>query len=95
MKECIPHTDGKLYRYDPKTGKKEVVFDGVLNDFYEIERVEYIDFEEHIALLYSQTRVKTDEMYEGEPVYEWINMTLKCHLDANGNFVDIEEIKLE
>lgn len=95
VKECIPNTDGKLYRYDPKTGKKEVVFDGVLEDFYEIERVEYINLEERIALLYSQTRVKTDEMYEGESVYEWINMTLKCHLDENGIVDSFEVLDME
>ena len=82
--ECIPNTDGKLYRYDMKTGKKEVVFDGALDDFYEIEAIRYLNEEEKIALLYSQTRVKTDEMYEGEPVYEWVNMILKCRLDENG-----------
>lgn len=95
VKECIPYTDGKLYRYDPKTGKTDVVFDGVLDDFYEIERVDYIDLEERIALLYSQTRVKTDEMYEGEPVYEWINMILKCHLDENGIVDSFEILDME
>ena len=95
VKECIPYTNGKLYRYDPKTGKKEVVFNGVLDDFYEIDRVEYINLEERIALLYSQTHVKTDEMYEGEPVYEWINMILKCHLDENGIVDSFEILDME
>lgn len=62
-----------------------------MEDCYEIIRIDYLNEKDHVAVLRSQTRVKTDEMYEGEPVYEWINMILKCHLNSNG-IVDSFEI---
>ena len=84
-KDVYNNTGGKIFRYDTENGKTELIFD---DGKYDISHVFYIDGE---AVLTVRKYTKNER---GE-VETSSSLLLKAALDANGNFVDIEEIKLE
>ena len=88
-------TGGKLYRYDTETGKKELIFDDLS---YDIFNIYLFDTKSGEALFYGN-RYVFDE--NGKAVYdeygypESHNCYIKCKLDESGNIVSYAEIMPE
>lgn len=87
--------DGNLYRYNVKTGKVETVFSCGGTDHFDILHVEFVDMNERIALITSQTEVETEEMHNGMPVVEGRHEIIKCHLDENGIVESFEIVEID
>ena len=79
---------GKLYRYDLNTGKSQLVLDDVRYDGFEVY---YIGKDDNVVLM----RVQKYEKISATKVKTTGGVIIKGTLDANGNFVDIEEVELE
>lgn len=79
---------GKLYRYDFETGKIQLVLDDLKYDYSDIF---YISKKDGIILF----SVQKYEKISATEIKSTGGVLLKAALDANGNFVDIEEVELE
>ena len=85
-KDVYNNNGGKIYRFDTESGKIELVFDDVN---YNISHVFYVGESEAVMTVYKYTKNARGEVETSS------SLLIKAALDANGNFIDIEEVELE
>lgn len=79
---------GKMYRYDMKTGEIKLLFDDLKYDNFAIY---YIGDCDNMVLM----TVSKYEKKSATEVKTTGRVLIKAALDANGNFIDLEEVELE
>lgn len=95
--EASVNSNGKVLRYNIKTGKVDVWLDTNGDDYFETFIIEYINEKDNVAVVYTMAFIDMNEVYNGKKVYKLINAILTCHLDSNGiadsfEFVDKDDI---
>ena len=85
-KDVYNNNGGKIYRFDTESGNIELVFDDVN---YNISHVFYVGESEAVMTVYKYTKNARGEVETSS------SLLIKAALDANGNFIDIEEVELE
>ena len=81
--------DGKIYRYDRKTGEIDVFLESG-DDYCDFRNIEYVNEKENVAIINAQIYVDTHNDIDGEKVYVYDTYIIKCHLDENGVVDDYE-----
>ena len=90
--EASVNSDGKVLRYNIKTGEVDVWIDTNGDDYFETFDIEYINEKDNVAVIYTMAFIDMDEVYDGKKVYKWINAILTCHLDSGGIVDSFEAI---
>ena len=88
--------DGKIYRYDLKTGEVDMFFESV-GDFCDVRKIDYISEKDSVAIINTQYYVDQNNIIYGFEEYTVETYIIKCHLDENGvvdgyEIVDFSEI---
>ena len=88
--------DGRIYRYNIKTGEIDVFFESV-GDFCDVRKIDYINEKDGVAIINTKYYVDQNNIINEFEEYTVETYIIKCHLDSNGvvdgyEIVDFSEI---